>query len=239
MSSAAPRRAVVLLSGGMDSATAAALAQAQGCEVHALLLDYGQRQRAELDCARAVAVRLGLASVRTLQVDLRALGGSALTQDGLAVPKGRTDAQIGSGVPITYVPARNTVFLALGLALAEVLEAMHIVIGANAVDTSGYPDCRPEFLDAFGRVAQLGTRAGSQGHAPQVWAPLQNWSKAEIVRQGMQLKVPFELTLSCYDPVRDAGRWAHCGACDACRLRQRGFEGAGVQDPAPCAPGCT
>lgn len=237
MSDPAPGRAVVLLSGGMDSATAAALAKAKGYEVHALLLDYGQRQRAELDCARAVAGRLQLASVRTLQVDLRALGGSALTEDGLAVPKGRSDAEIGRGVPITYVPARNTVFLALGLALAEVLGATRIVIGANAVDTSGYPDCRPEFLDAFGEVARLGTRAGSQGHAPRIWAPLANWSKAEIVREGLRLKVPFQLTLSCYDPVRDGQGWAHCGACDACRLRQRGFEGAGEEDSAPRARG--
>lgn len=234
MSAAPAPRAVVLLSGGMDSATAAALAQRSGYEVSALVVDYGQRQQAERAAAREVAAALGLASVREVAVDLGAIGGSALTQADVPVPKDRSDAQIGAGVPPTYVPARNTLLLSLGLGLAEVLGAARVVIGANAVDTSGYPDCRPEFLEAFDRLAELGTRAGAAGRAPRVWAPLLTWSKARIVTCGLELGVPFGLTLSCYDPVPTPGAGAaHCGRCDACRLRRRGFEGAGASDPAP------
>lgn len=225
-------RAVVLLSGGMDSATVAAVLRAEGHEVHALLVDYGQRQRAELDAARAVAGALGLASVRCVSVDLRALGGSALTSD-LAVPKDRPFEAIGADVPVTYVPARNTVLLGLALAAAEVLDADLVGIGVNALDCSGYPDCRPEFLDAMRAVAAAGTRRGAEGRAVRIVAPLLGDTKADIVRRGHALGVPFALTLSCYDPAPRAGRWRACGRCDACRLRARGFQQAGLLDPAP------
>ena len=228
------RSAVVLLSGGMDSSTAAAIEQANGWTLHALAIDYGQRQQAELDCACAVADALGTATYQQVSVDLRALGGSALT-DEIDVPKDRDEATIGSGIPVTYVPARNTVFLSLALAAAEVLDAEGIVLGVNAVDYSGYPDCRPAFLEAFAQVAATGTKQGVEGRPIEILSPLLHLSKAQIVRRGLDLGVPYAHTLSCYDPVERDGTWLHCGRCDACALRTRGFEEAGSQDPAPRA----
>lgn len=219
------RRAVVLLSGGLDSATAAAWAQAAGCEVAALTVDYGQRQRHELEAARRVAFRLGISDHRVVAVDLRAIGGSALTAD-VEVPKDRSG--IGLDVPVTYVPARNTVFLALLAGLAEVIGAEDLVIGANVQDYSGYPDCRPAFLRAFAETARLGTRAGVEGARIAVHAPLLHLSKAGIIRLGHALGVGYGLTLSCYDPP---GPFVHCGRCDACRLRRAGFTEAGIADP--------
>lgn len=235
------RRAVVLLSGGLDSSTAAAWARAQGYQVHALAVDYGQRHKAELEAARRVADALRLASFRVVAVDLAALGGSALTSD-LAVPKDRSAAEIGAGIPVTYVPARNTVLLGLALGLADVLEAEAVVIGINALDCSGYPDCRPGFLAAMQAVAREGTRRGAEGRPLQVLAPLLADTKADIVRRGQALGVPWALTLSCYDPLPSApaGGASHgppgppprpCGRCDACLLRARGFTEAGVEDP--------
>ncbi|MFM8386243.1 MAG: 7-cyano-7-deazaguanine synthase QueC [Planctomycetia bacterium] len=227
------RKAVVLLSGGLDSATAAAWARSQGYEVHALAVDYGQRHRVELGLARRIAAALGLASFRVVTVDLAALGGSALTTSE-PVPKDRSDAQIGQGIPSTYVPARNTVLLGLALAAADVLEADAVVIGINALDCSGYPDCRPGFLQAMRSVAREGTRRGAEGRPLEVLAPLLADTKADIVRRGKALGVPWHLTLSCYDPLpataggHEAGP---CGRCDACRLRARGFEQAGEADP--------
>ena len=218
-------RAAVLLSGGMDSATAAAWARAAGFEVAALSVDYGQRHIVELEAARSVAAALAIADHRVLHVDLRALGGSALTSD-IAVPKDRSGA--ADEVPTTYVPARNTVLLALLTAFAEVEGASHLVIGANVQDYSGYPDCRPDYLRAFAEVARLGTQAGREGRAPAVEAPLLHLSKAGIVRLGRELGVDFALTMSCYDPP---AAFVHCGRCDACRLRRDGFAAAGVPDP--------
>lgn len=215
----------MLLSGGLDSATAAAWARGAGFEVTALSVDYGQRQAAELDAARRVAASLGIADHRVVRVDLRAIGGSALTSD-LAVPKDR--AEIGGDVPITYVPARNTVFLALLTGLAEVVGTRDLVLGVNAQDYSGYPDCRPEFLHAFAEVARLGTRAGAESGRFEIHAPLLHLSKAGIVRLGLALGVEYADTLSCYDPPASL---VHCGGCDACRLRRAGFAEAGVPDP--------
>jgi 7-cyano-7-deazaguanine synthase len=221
--------AVALISGGLDSTVAAAWSIAEGRSVHGVSFDYGQRHRAELAAAARVAAALGLASHRVVAVDLAAIGGSALTAD-LAVPKGRDAAEIGRGVPVTYVPARNTVFLALALALAETLGAEEIVIGANAVDYSGYPDCRGPYLAAFEAMANLATAAAVEGRARfRVVAPLLAMSKAEIVRTGARLGAPLALTHSCYDPV-GPGALA-CGACDSCLLRRRGFLEAGVPDP--------
>ncbi len=222
--------AVVLLSGGLDSATAAAWARAAGFAVAALSVDYGQRHRQELEAARRVAAQLGIADHRTVTVDLRAIGGSALTAE-IAVPKDR--GAIGGDVPITYVPARNTVFLALLTGLAEVTGASELVIGANVQDYSGYPDCRPEFLRAFAEVARLGTRAGVEGTRFAVRAPLLHLSKAGIVRLGASLGVDYALTLSCYDPPAP---FVHCGRCDACRLRRAGFAEAGIPDPSTYRP---
>jgi len=218
-------RAAVLLSGGMDSATAAAWAKASGFEVVALSVDYGQRHAVELAAARAVAASLGLADHRFVRVDLRALGGSALTAD-VDVPKERLGG--GGDIPATYVPARNTVLLALLTAFAEVAGAERLVIGANVQDYSGYPDCRPDYLRAFGEVARLGTRAGREGRPFSVDAPLLHLSKAGIVRLGRELGVDFAVTMSCYDPP---AAFVHCGGCDACRLRREGFAAAGVDDP--------
>jgi len=218
-------RAVVLLSGGMDSATAAAWAKARFRWVGALSVDYGQRHRLELEAARAVARQLALAEHRVVGVDLRAFGGSALT-DALEVPKGRED--IGRLIPITYVPARNSVLLSLLTAYGETRQARHLVIGANALDYSGYPDCRPDFLQAFARVATLGTKAGREGKGFALHAPLLHLTKAGIVRLGHTLGLDFALTFSCYDPTPEG---LHCGACDACRLRQRGFADSGLPDP--------
>ena len=227
-------RAVVLLSGGMDSSTAAAMVAAQGYELHALAVRYGQRQAHELACAARLADALGAVTFRIVDVDLRALGGSALTDD-IAVPKDRDHASIGTGIPATYVPARNTVFLAVALAAAEACGAEAIVIGVNALDYSGYPDCRPEFIEAFEQVARLGTKAGVEGAPIRVLTPLIALTKAEIAAQGHALGVPFEHTLSCYDPVARDGRWLQCGRCDACALRAKGFAEAGLVDPGPRA----
>ncbi len=224
-------KAVVLLSGGLDSYTAAAIAREQGFELYALTVRYGQRHERELQCARAVAAALGVTRHLEVAVDLAGIGGSALTT-AAAVPKdGRVGAATDAGaadVPITYVPARNTVFLALALGWAEVLGASDIFIGANAVDYSGYPDCRPAFLEAFERLAGLATKAGIEGARFTVHAPLLRWSKAEIVQHGLALGLDYGLTHSCYDPLPD-GR--PCGHCDSCILRAKGFEEAGVVDP--------
>ncbi|MBK7875185.1 MAG: 7-cyano-7-deazaguanine synthase QueC [Planctomycetes bacterium] len=224
-------RAVCLLSGGQDSSVTLAEARAAGRETFALSFDYGQRHRHELDAAARVARALSAREHRTVRVDLSTLGGSALT-DAIAVPKERSHADIGRGVPPTYVPARNTVFLAVALGWAEVLGARELWIGVNAVDYSGYPDCRPEFLRAFEALASVATAAGAErGERFEVRAPLLSLSKAEIVRRGLALGVDFALTHTCYDPiVRDATVLA-CGRCDACQLRLRGFAEADVPDP--------
>ena len=217
------RRAVVLLSGGLDSATVLAIAQAQGFTCHALSVRYGQRHAAELDAARRVAAALRAAEHRIMSVDLASIGGSALTDGRIDVP------EIPSvGIPITYVPARNTLFLALALGWAEVLGAEDLFVGVNAVDYSGYPDCRPEFIAAFERVARLATKAGVEGGRLTIHAPLVHMSKAEIVRAGVALGVDFGITVSCYQA--DAQGRA-CGRCDSCRLRAAGFIAAGVADP--------
>lgn len=217
-------RCVVLLSGGLDSAVCLAAARAEGRAAHALSFDYGQRHRHELHAAERVAASLGAASWRTLSLDLRAIGGSALTAD-IEVPKNRPEAP--TEIPVTYVPARNLVFLSLAAGLAEVLEAGEVYIGVNAVDYSGYPDCRPEFIGSFERTVALATRAGVQGAGPRVRCPLASLSKARIIELGTTLGVDFSLTHSCYDPVGDLA----CGACDSCRIRARGFAEAGVPDP--------
>jgi 7-cyano-7-deazaguanine synthase len=220
-------RAVVLLSGGLDSSTTLAIACDEGFDVHALGFRYGQRHRAELRAARRVAQRAGV-PYRELRVPLDRLGGSALTDEQIPVPLGRELDEIGDGIPLTYVPARNTVFLSLALAWAEVLESRDIFIGVNAVDFSGYPDCRPEFVRAFERMANLGTRAGAEGRSLRIHAPLLELSKAGIIRRGLELGVDYSLTSSCYAPSH---RGLACGRCDACRLRLDGFAKAGVEDP--------
>jgi len=220
-------RAVVLLSGGLDSSTCLAVALAAGFEVHALSVDYGQRHRTELARARRVAKALGAAGHRVVRVDLSAFGGSALTDGALKVPKGRSAREMADGIPVTYVPARNTVMLALALAQAETLGASDVYVGVNAIDYSGYPDCRPAFLRAFERLAKVATKAGVEGRPLRIRAPLLRLSKAGIVRLGTRLGVPFRLTLSCYDPVHGRA----CGRCDACTLRRKGFAEAGVPDP--------
>src|SRR5512137_507395 len=222
-----PPRAVVLLSGGLDSSTVLAVARRRGFEVHCLSVDYGQRHKGELAAARRVARALGAASHRAARVSLSAFGGSALTDAAIDVPKGRDASEMGGDIPVTYVPARNTVLLSVALAWAEVLGANDLFLGVNAVDYSGYPDCRPEFLRAFERVARVATRAGVQGGRLRVHAPLLRLSKAGIVRLGTRLGVPYHLTLTCYDPVGSKA----CGRCDACTLRRKGFEEARVPDP--------
>jgi 7-cyano-7-deazaguanine synthase len=217
------QRAVVLLSGGLDSATVLALAGRSGHECYALSVAYGQRHGAELDAAARVAAALGAREHRVMQVDLAGIGGSALTDPTLAVPETPTQ-----GIPITYVPARNTMMLALALGWAEVLEAGSIHVGVNAVDYSGYPDCRPEFIAAFEALAARATRAGVEGRALKIKAPLISWTKAAIIRAGMQLGVDYSLTVSCYQ-ADAAGR--ACGKCDSCRIRREGFMAAGVPDP--------
>lgn len=216
-------RAVVLLSGGLDSATVLADAVHQGFECHALSFRYGQRHAAELAAAARVARALGAASHRVIGIELGAIGGSALTDAGIPVPEAPTE-----GIPSTYVPARNSVFLALGMGVAEVLDAGHLFIGVNAVDYSGYPDCRPEFIDAFRSLAAVATRRAIEGGALEIHAPLIELSKAEIIRRGLALGVDYGLTVSCYQA--DAAG-AACGRCDSCRLRRAGFEAAGVPDP--------
>jgi 7-cyano-7-deazaguanine synthase len=219
--------AVVLLSGGLDSATVLAIAKAQGYGCHALSFDYGQRHRVEIDAAQRVATHLGVASHRWVSIDLRAFGGSALTSDA-AVPKDRDEQQMADGIPVTYVPARNTIFLSYALALAEVLGSADIFIGVNAVDYSGYPDCRPEFIRSFEQTANLATKAGVEGQRFTVHTPLIDWPKTQIVEKGLELGVDYGLTHSCYDPL-EGGR--ACGHCDACLLRQRAFEALGRTDP--------
>jgi 7-cyano-7-deazaguanine synthase len=216
--------AVVLLSGGLDSATTLAIARERGHRCHALSFDYGQRHAIELAAARRVATSLGAAEHRVLTMPIGQFGHSALTDPGIAVPENPSD-----GIPVTYVPARNTVFLACALGYAEVLDAQHIYIGVNAVDYSGYPDCRPAFIRAFENLANLATRAAVEGRPMNVHAPLIELSKADIIRRGMALGVDYGLTVSCYQPD-DAGR--ACGRCDSCRLRRDGFAAAGVTDPA-------
>lgn len=223
-----PRGAVVLLSGGLDSATAAAWAVARGLALSALSVDYGQRHRVELDAARDVAGSLGIADHVIVKVDLAAFGGSALVDDSIAVPHGRSDAEISHGIPVTYVPARNTVFLSLALAMAETRGADAIVLGINAVDYSGYPDCRPEYLEAFARMATLATKAGVEGKPLEFLAPLVDLSKEAIIRLGLSLGLDYGLTTSCYDPLPN-GR--PCGTCDSCRIRAAGFASAGAADP--------
>ncbi len=217
------KRAVILLSGGLDSATTLAIASQQGYQCYALSFDYGQRHIAELGAAQAVARHQGVEEHRTVRLDLGALGGSALTDRSIAVPESPTE-----GIPITYVPARNTVMLAYALAWSEVLAARDIFIGVNAVDYSGYPDCRPEFIDAFEKLANLATRAGIEQGGFKVHAPLLRLSKAEIIKQGLAQGVDYGLTVSCYQASPDGKA---CGRCDSCRLRKAGFEQAGEKDP--------
>jgi 7-cyano-7-deazaguanine synthase len=222
------RNAVVLLSGGLDSSTVLALAQEQGFAAHALSFHYGQRHLHELAAAEAVARNLGASQHVVARIDLRQFGGSALTAD-LAVPKGRSVGEMESGIPITYVPARNTVFLSFALAWAETLGCSDIFIGVNALDYSGYPDCRPEFIAAFEAMANLATKAGVEGHQRlKIHAPLMALNKAGIIREGLRLGVDYALTSSCYDP---GAQGQPCGQCDACLLRAKGFAEAGVPDP--------
>ncbi|MDD5330317.1 MAG: 7-cyano-7-deazaguanine synthase QueC [Sulfuricella sp.] len=216
-------KAVVLLSGGLDSATTLAIARDEGYACHALSLDYGQRHRSELDAAQRVARALGAAEHRTVKLDLTAFGGSALTDAGIAVP-----TESSAGIPVTYVPARNTIMLSLALAWAEVLGSRDIFIGANAVDYSGYPDCRPEYLDAFEKMANLATKAAIEGRTMRIRAPLVDLSKADIVRRGSALGVDYSLTVSCYQADENG---TACGQCDSCRLRRLGFASAGITDP--------
>jgi 7-cyano-7-deazaguanine synthase len=232
MISTPPRPAVVLVSGGLDSATILAIAKAEGFTPYALSFDYGQRHRFELEASRRVCASQGVRHHITVPLDLRAFGGSALTDD-IAVPKDRSDAEMSGGIPITYVPARNTIFLSVALGWAEVLGACDLFIGVNAVDYSGYPDCRPEFIAAFRQLANLATKSGVEGIDEwHVHAPLIDLTKAEIIQRGLSLGVDYSLTHSCYDPD-EQGR--ACGHCDSCSLRLKGFADAGLTDPAPYA----
>jgi len=224
---AQPRRAVVLLSGGLDSSTCLAVATSEGFETHALSVDYGQRHKGELARARLIARALGATGHQVVRVELSAFGGSALTDEAIAVPKDRPASAMASGIPVTYVPARNTVLLALALAHAETLGAEDVYLGVNAIDYSGYPDCRPAFIRAFERLARVATKAGVEGSRLRIHAPLIRLSKAGIIRLGTRLGVPYRLTFSCYDPSRGRA----CGRCDACELRRKGFAEAGVPDP--------
>ena len=222
------RKAVVLLSGGLDSTTVAAIARKEGFCVYALSFDYGQKHKVELEAARCVAKRLEVAEHVVMKVDLGSFGGSALTT-GEPIPKGRSAEAIGQGIPVTYVPARNTVFLSLALAWAEVLGATDIFIGVNALDYSGYPDCRPQFIAAFERMANLGTKAGAEGGKPiAIHTPLIAMTKKEIIETGLSLGVDYSMTLTCYDPSASGEA---CGGCDACLLRLKGFVEAGYDDP--------
>ena len=222
-----PPKAVCLLSGGLDSSTCLALARREGYACYALTFDYGQRHRYELEAAERVAAAMGVEKRLVARIGLEAFGGSALTSD-IAVPKGRSAAEMGEGIPVTYVPARNTIFLSFALAWAETLESSDIFIGVNALDYSGYPDCRPEYIEAYARMANLATRAGVEGRTRlQIHTPLIGLTKAEIVKLAHELGVPFGLTHSCYDPG-PAG--VPCGQCDACLLRAKGFQEAGIED---------
>jgi 7-cyano-7-deazaguanine synthase len=226
------RRAVVLLSGGLDSATALAIAAEDGFDLYAMSFAYGQRHSIELECARRVAKRAGVAAHAVTTIDLRAFGGSALTAD-IDVPKGRSLDEMGGDIPVTYVPARNTIFLSFALAWAETLGSNDIYIGVNALDYSGYPDCRPEYIEAYERMANLATRAGVEGRQRlKIHAPLIQFSKAQIIRRGLELGVDYALTSTCYDPAPDGKA---CGQCDACLLRLKGFAENGIADPAPYA----
>lgn len=223
-----PRRAVVLLSGGLDSATVLAIARSQGFELYALSFSYGQRHSWELEAAGCVAKSIGVKQHQVTVIDLRAFGGSALTGD-IDVPKGRDAEEMSHGIPITYVPARNTIFLSFALAWAEVLGSSDVFIGVNALDYSGYPDCRPEYIEAFEKMANLATKAGVEGHQSlKIHTPLIALTKAEIIRKGIELGVDYSLTSSCYDPS-PAG--APCGQCDSCLLRRKGFRENGIDDP--------
>ncbi len=227
------KRAVVLLSGGLDSSTVLAIARSEGYLPYALSFSYGQRHVAELDAARRVAEATGVAGHVVAEIDLRVFGGSALTAD-VAVPKGRSQGEIGAGIPITYVPARNTIFLSFALAWAETLEASDVFVGVNALDYSGYPDCRPEYIEAFERMANLATKAGVEGtQRLRIHAPLMQLTKEGIIRRGLALGVDYSATQSCYDPD-EQGR--ACGGCDACQLRLRGFAAVGIPDPAAYQP---
>ncbi len=222
------KRAVVLLSGGIDSTTTLAIAMAEGYDAYALSFDYGQRHQIEIEAARRVANSLGAKEHRVAKIDMRIFGGSALTDD-LDVPKKRSETEIAHGIPVTYVPARNTIFLAYSLAWAEVIPTGHIFLGVNAIDYSGYPDCRPEFIEAFETLANLGTKTGVEGARFRVHAPLIKFSKAEIIRKASQLNVDLSLTHSCYDPSPEG---LACGECDSCLLRLKGFREAGIlEDP--------
>ncbi len=221
------KKAVVLLSGGLDSATALAVAKSEGYECFALSFRYGQRHQHELDAAKRVANSLGVQEHRTIDIDLGQIGGSALTDSTIDVPKNRAEEDM-QDIPVTYVPARNTIFLSYALAWAEVIEAQAIFIGVNNLDYSGYPDCRPEFVEAFEKMANLATRAGVEGHTMQIEAPLISLTKAQIIRKGCELGIDYGLTHSCYDPSEDG---LACGTCDSCTLRKKGFEEAGVPDP--------
>ncbi|MFL6584419.1 MAG: 7-cyano-7-deazaguanine synthase QueC [Chthoniobacterales bacterium] len=222
----AVRSAIVLLSGGLDSATVLAIAREQGFSCHALSFSYGQRHEIELHAAKRVADSLGAVEHRLAQIDLRIFGGSALT-DEIDVPKNRPSHRIGAGIPVTYVPARNTIFLSYALAWAEVIGARDIFIGVNALDYSGYPDCRPEFIQQFEKMANLATRAGVSGHPMSIRTPLIQMTKRQIIERGAELGVDFSLTHSCYDPATDGSA---CGECDACHLRRKGFAEAGIED---------
>lgn len=222
------KKAVVLLSGGLDSFVAAALAREAGMRLYALTIDYHQRHRVELDCARAIAAALGAERHVILPLDLTAFGGSALTANDIAVPKDGAGASGEGGIPVTYVPARNTIFLSLTLGFAEVAGAGDVFIGVNALDYSGYPDCRPDFIAAFQAMAALATRAGVEGEPVRINTPLQYMTKADIAREAQRLGLDASLSWSCYDPTPDG---KHCGACDACRLRAKGFDEAELPDP--------
>lgn len=221
------KKAIILLSGGLDSATAAAIAKSQGYNLYALSFRYGQRHEVELEAAKKVASAVGVIQHKTAEIDLRLFGGSALTAD-IAVPKHENVSEIGAGIPITYVPARNTIFLSFALGYAEVVGAYDIFIGVNALDYSGYPDCRPDFIRAFEQVANLATAAGEKGKFT-IHTPLITMSKAEIIKSGMALGLNYGITHSCYDPAEDG---TACGACDSCLLRAKGFAEAGLKDPA-------
>ena len=222
------KKAVILLSGGLDSATVLAVAKSEGYEPYALSFSYGQRHVWELEAAKRVAASIGVAEHRIAAIDLRIFGGSALTAD-IAVPKGRATSEMGHGIPITYVPARNTIFLAFALAWTEVLGATDIFLGVNALDYSGYPDCRPEYITAFEKMANLATKAGVEGRlALKIHTPLIALTKAEIIRLGCDLGVDYGLTSSCYDPAADG---TPCGECDSCQLREKGFQENGIEDP--------
>ncbi len=226
-------KAVVLLSGGLDSTTTLAIAKEQGFQPYALTFRYGQRHETEIEAARSIAARHGVVQHVIADIDLRFFGGSALTSD-IAVPKGRALEEMGHGIPVTYVPARNTIFLSFALAWAEVLEASDIFIGVNALDYSGYPDCRPEYIEAYQRMANLATKAGVEGRQRlTIHTPLINLTKAHIIREGVRLGVDYGLTVTCYDPSPEGEA---CGECDACLLRLKGFAENGLRDPAPYRP---